>query len=559
MATDATHPSSSSWVWYPDYRLYFNPSTNVWGKPLPDGTWEYAPADKQATKRRAEDKDGSMGAKADDKSEPERSRRAGAGGRGGSGVDGRHQVAYGDIDDGEVDPIPIPTEQVWPGDEPEADFDPLLLDPFAKSPLLRLVVLKRPPEAVLPLLQVVASISPEEPVSIGRDKSFERRVRLKELAVSKDHATVFWSVEPEMEEGGYWALVDSGSTHGTFLSSEGMGRTRLSESKVASKPHRLHHLECVAPLPQSSSSYSHLLPYSTLHIGSTTFSIHIHPSFACSTCSITSDQSNLISLTSSPSTGTDADANKSTYAGHKTKEEKEEDRRGMMRGLKDKFLKSDFAATSTGATSAATSKPTPTASASSIFTAPTPLSASSPAYIDRAAARRHRDGHTTASAKLAASSTSSSTRTKPAAPSPSPFFSLPGSSKPAFSSAPVLAAPPLDPFGSDSKGARMLSKLSGGGSSGAAGGAGVGGVGGGGGTGLGTLIQPRVIESAGLGGGREATRPGLGSRKLVEIETVAAGTAGEGGGEGEAGAGGKRDWREDVREKNRKRFREMGG
>ncbi|KWU42985.1 hypothetical protein RHOSPDRAFT_10769, partial [Rhodotorula sp. JG-1b] len=130
---------------------------------------------------------------------------------------------------------------------------------------------------VLPPAHKVASLDPGEPVSIGRDKSYERRIRLRELAVSKSHATLFWTVVV----GGYWAIVDNASTHGTFVRAEGEKRfVRLSEAKVASVPHRLYHLD-------------------SIRIGSTTFSVHIHPSFACSVCSVASDSSNLIPLVTS--------------------------------------------------------------------------------------------------------------------------------------------------------------------------------------------------------------------------------------------------------------------
>lgn len=126
-------------------------------------------------------------------------------------------------------------------------------------------------------------------------------------------------------------------------------------------------------------------------------------------------------------------------------------------------------------------------------------------YINRAAARRSRTG-----------------AAHPAA-SPSPFFSVPGSRiAPDFASAPTPA--PSDPFNSTSKGAVLLSKL-GGSTPG----------------GLGTLIQPKSFT----GGSREE-RPGLGSRPL----TV-------GASESASSSASKRDWREDARDQNRKRFKEM--
>ena len=93
------------------------------------------------------------------------------------------------------------------------------------------------------------------------------RIRLKEMEVSKVHATIFWDKERES-----WGIVDMGSKHGTFVKSfvikagrvsldlrsgEDMRGARLSPSRVASVPRRLYHLDMVT-------------------IGSTTFVVHIH-------------------------------------------------------------------------------------------------------------------------------------------------------------------------------------------------------------------------------------------------------------------------------------------
>ncbi|GAA6038427.1 hypothetical protein JCM8097_007643 [Rhodosporidiobolus ruineniae] len=496
MTTDDAVPaaSTSAWVWSPQYQLYWNSDKKQWAKPLANGEWEYADAVPSAGSGEATKDD--KGGEADEGKKQQKGVK-----------ETRRLLVYDDdgpVDEPEPEPA-IPEEQLWPDDDEPPD-------PFANAPLLRLVVLKRPDPSVLPAAQVVASVDPSEPVSIGRDKSFERRIRLRELAVSKVHCTLFWSVEPELDDGGYWALVDNGSTHGTFLSSEGVGKTRLSESKVASVPHRLHHLD-------------------TLHVGSTTFSVHIHPSFACSACSVASDSSNLIPLVPAPAEDASSTPGKSAYT-TKTKEEKEQDRREQMRGLREKLLKPEAGS---GGGKGAT-RPSP-AKANGV-------TSSSPAFVDRAAARRQRDAGASPSSSLAAASSasssfaSSSSRSKPAL---NPFFAVPGPAA-SFSAAPSPAK--ADPFGSESRGAKLLSKLAG--SSASPAGNGNGGASGSG-AGLGTLIQPRTADPS---GGREAGRAGLGSRKLVEIEKVA---AAQGGGGVE-----KRDWREDVREASRKRFREMG-
>jgi pSer/pThr/pTyr-binding forkhead associated (FHA) protein len=97
------------------------------------------------------------------------------------------------------------------------------------------------------------------------------RIRLKEMEVSKVHATVYW--DSKMRE---WAVVDMGSKHGTFLESPGSlsdsseptrAGARLSPSRTASVPRKLRHFDL-------------------LTIGSTTLQVHIHedqlPCVACS-------------------------------------------------------------------------------------------------------------------------------------------------------------------------------------------------------------------------------------------------------------------------------------
>jgi hypothetical protein len=193
--------SSSQWLWDSTHSLYYNPKTQVWASPQPDGTWKYsdppstAPAPRQA-------------------------------------------MSYSDIDE----PTALPEEQVWPDEE-----EPSLQDLHAKTPLLRLVLAR--PSSLLPSPQAVALVDPTESVSIGRDKSYTPRIRLKELAVSKSHCTLAW-IEEGVREGrseGYWGVVDNASTHGTFIgrAEQGMDvrEQRLSETKTASSAHELKHLE----------------------------------------------------------------------------------------------------------------------------------------------------------------------------------------------------------------------------------------------------------------------------------------------------------------------------
>ncbi|GJN92490.1 hypothetical protein Rhopal_005520-T1 [Rhodotorula paludigena] len=363
-------PSTSAWQWAPAYGLYFNALTRQWAKPKPDGTWEYADGVQEGAGGDTEggsaeqSEHGSQGAeeRPADKADPAKEEVHEGDKRGGREGQGRQLLQYDD-DGPALDALP--PEQVWPGsDDDDAPAPP---DPLAKAPLLRLVVDKRADSTVLPPAQCVASIDPGEPVSIGRDKSFERRIRLRELAVSKAHCTLFWALDPETEDGGYWAVVDNASTHGTFLSSDrGDREIRLSEPKVASVPHRLHHFD-------------------TLRAGSTTFRVHIHASFACSSCSVASDSSNLIPLIATPSE--DKSSTKPTFL-TKTKEQKEQDRREQMAGLRAKLLKPSSAtsASSSSSSSNGTAAPSPAKSDSKPGQSP-----AKPTFIDRAAARRQRD------------------------------------------------------------------------------------------------------------------------------------------------------------------------
>lgn len=197
--------STSAWQWNAQHQLYFNPSSQTWAAPQPNGEWVYSTPSESPSN---------------------------------SAVPSTDDAAPADEDD--VDGLPIPEEQLWPGD----DDDDEPIDPFAKTPLLRLRLLLLS-SAILKPPASLALVDPSEGVSLGRDKTFEKRIRLPELEVSKSHATVFWmrpGVEDGMPEGG-WAVVDNGSTHGTWVTREGSGRERLSEAKKASGARELRHGE----------------------------------------------------------------------------------------------------------------------------------------------------------------------------------------------------------------------------------------------------------------------------------------------------------------------------
>ncbi|KAH9919356.1 hypothetical protein B0H21DRAFT_798085 [Amylocystis lapponica] len=186
----------------------------------------------------------------------------------------------------------------WPGDAVESLTSCLPEDslpehhtperapsPFAHSaPSLRLLVQR---SSVLPKKRTIAVVDGHAEVQFGRDVapvgSDTPRIRLKDMAVSKLHATVYWDQERQQ-----WAAVDMGSKHGTFLQSRhGPGPSgasaaagsaasdvdaqefglRLSPSRTASIPRTLEHLD-------------------QLTMGSTAFVVHIHPEqIPCIACS----------------------------------------------------------------------------------------------------------------------------------------------------------------------------------------------------------------------------------------------------------------------------------
>jgi len=204
-----TTASTSAWLWDSRYSLYYNSTTKQWAAPKPDGSWKYSSEEIGSTNEE---------------------------GAGQTGILEEGEVEGGIHDD-------IPEEQIWPGEEEEDSEEKLKRESFAAARLLRLVV-KSADSTILPTEQKIAVLDPAEPVSIGRDRSHERRIRLKELAVSKVHATLFWTVDEEVENRGYWAVVDNGSTHGTFIKGDGEKKEiRLSEPKTSSTPTRLYHFE----------------------------------------------------------------------------------------------------------------------------------------------------------------------------------------------------------------------------------------------------------------------------------------------------------------------------
>ncbi|KAL9548278.1 hypothetical protein MBANPS3_005759 [Mucor bainieri] len=96
----------------------------------------------------------------------------------------------------------------------------------------------------------------EKGTSIGRDRSWDSRLRLPEMIVSKYHAMVFL----DKKEKAFY-MIDNGSQHGTYVNEK-----RLSEPKQSSLPYELRHLDII-------------------RIGSTSLQVHQHDmGWPCQDC-----------------------------------------------------------------------------------------------------------------------------------------------------------------------------------------------------------------------------------------------------------------------------------
>ena len=184
----------------------------------------------------------------------------------------------------------------WPGDQSNDDdgqldgkeYSPQGASPVpSKSahgrPVFRFVVLR---SSILPAKQKVAILDSYFEVQIGRDTailgSATPRIRLKELEVSKFHATAYW--DGARKE---WNVVDMGSKHGTWLLHAGtqvgadassndfkLG-VRLSPPRAASIPRQLRHSD-------------------HLSIGGTTLVVHIHgDQRPCHDCTISDNETEI--------------------------------------------------------------------------------------------------------------------------------------------------------------------------------------------------------------------------------------------------------------------------
>ncbi|KAH8087512.1 hypothetical protein HD553DRAFT_294176 [Filobasidium floriforme] len=306
-------PSSSDWVWYPDQGAYYSARSQAYARPGPNG-WEYFPIDTSAVgqtqvqpgstipgdenrRTRVDYSDLEQDKSKDVDKEPQGTTQEEEGGGIGNVGWGLDFVLPGE------EPPNIPQKGVrsvngdttgkaastsddiagpsGPTVNPKSIPGTSNAVPTKHASTLRLVKIESPstsssttsPSSSSPLATTeTLAILDARPSGyiLGRDKHLSLPVlRLKELAVSKIHAAVW-----------FW-IVDCGSTHGTFLQNSTDGAKgdphRLSPARTPSSPFPLKHLD-------------------RLTIGSTTFECHLHPDWPCEHCAL-NDPSSVIPLT----------------------------------------------------------------------------------------------------------------------------------------------------------------------------------------------------------------------------------------------------------------------
>ncbi|KAK4685796.1 hypothetical protein P7C73_g4341, partial [Tremellales sp. Uapishka_1] len=255
--TASSSSTSDQWVYDPHLQVYYQQSSDTYAVPhLQTGQWSYTAA-----------KDFHTSAESSAVAEKERE-------------DGEVEddVGWGGLMDPEKlasvvrrSEVPV-AEKIHPAYRNDIDA------PVIPPHLLRMVVVK---SGALKGGGIAIIDAREGGIQIGRDRcdrGGQARIRVKEMEVSKTHAVIYWGKkgdEADQEEG--WWVVDLGSTQGTYLSQPAESSQipsskpeRLAEPKHSSRPYPLRHL-------------------STLAIGGTTFSIHLHPSWPCDTCKLHGD------------------------------------------------------------------------------------------------------------------------------------------------------------------------------------------------------------------------------------------------------------------------------
>lgn len=184
---------------------------------------------------------------------------------------------------------------------------------------LRLVVIE---SQLLPVNNII--LVDANGITMGRDRSWDRRLRLPEMAVSKYHCHIFSNTADifqdtdideaaDQELASNFSIIDVGSQNGTFVNGE-----RLSLTRSASPPYPLRHLDVIS-------------------VGTTKFQVHEHTgSWPCEQCK--SHNGNVIDINTTTQPKQlieDTDTNK-----HLTKNERELARREELKRMKQKYTDS---------------------------------------------------------------------------------------------------------------------------------------------------------------------------------------------------------------------------
>ncbi|WAQ83889.1 hypothetical protein PtA15_4A338 [Puccinia triticina] len=302
------HPKSQEWILDSNSGLYWNSFHRVWAK-YEDEKWTYA------------DQDGNLVDNPDggDSKPSSSSQRTFAkcrtdikpsnGQRGTVAYQDIYEEEEGELASEHLDRRPrrdgvskVATQQEERDDQEEGELDSIeeaLLDfhdsiPAPEPPRpfpIRLVALPKARTSAVDPARNLLILQPgvDEPMIIGRDRTFEPSLRLKEMEVSKTHATLFWRADGDHASHG-WHIVDNASTHGTFISpSHAPPRVtpnRLSKARKASLPQKLNHLDTIMVASAEDPVLS--------------FQVHLHPRFpsSCQACALSPDESNRMSLDS---------------------------------------------------------------------------------------------------------------------------------------------------------------------------------------------------------------------------------------------------------------------
>lgn len=113
-----------------------------------------------------------------------------------------------------------------------------------ERPLLRLVKLSSDVKIPGSIVVMPSCICEEEreAVTVGRDRAYGPLLRLKDMQVSKMHASIYFD-----ESLCAFAVTDLGSTTGTFVND-----SRLSLPKKSSAPEPLKHLKLLPHRPRAA-------------------------------------------------------------------------------------------------------------------------------------------------------------------------------------------------------------------------------------------------------------------------------------------------------------------